>query len=287
MTISSISHAALFALLVSGSASQAQNADPLSFFPHQVGDRWDHWHSAYGYSSTVLTKDSVTIAGNHYLFYDGSTVPKFKIDSLGRVISNPTFANASVLYDLNADSGFVWQGGPWRWAWVARIESVWIFGQRTASKVLHYNPGHPDTTGWNRFYEEHRLAIGFGRFFRGGEPAWIELLVGCIIAGDTFGTLVSAPLQGPELPKELRLRQNYPNPFNPSTTIEFELPEASTITLRVYDLVGREVATIIEGRFAAGTHRASWDACNQASGFYFGRIQANTTIRTIKMLLMR
>lgn len=275
----------LLSLLTTPDFSIAQSGQSL--FPHGVGDRWDYWHSAFGYLSTVLTRDSLDSEGAHYLFYDGSTIPRFKIDSLGRVISNPTFANPTVLYELRADSGFVWRGGPWQWAWVARTESVWVFGRRTASKVFRYSPGHPDTTGWHQYYEEHRLAEGIGKFYWEGEPAWVEFLLGCVIAGDTFGTLVTVPDRMIDLPARFSLHQNYPNPFNPATTIEIELPEASTVNINVYDVIGRQVGTIVEGKMAPGTHRFLWDAAALPSGVYFGRMQVMGNIQTIKMVLMR
>ena len=69
-------------------------------------------------------------------------------------------------------------------------------------------------------------------------------------------------------PREYRLFDTYPNPFNPSTTVEFELPEHSYVTLRAYDLLGREVALIVEGELAPGHHRRTWNAAGLASGVY-------------------
>jgi len=60
-------------------------------------------------------------------------------------------------------------------------------------------------------------------------------------------------------PGQFSLAQNYPNPFNPSTTIEFQLPQASHVTLKIYDLQGRLVKTLADGEFPAGTHRVKWD----------------------------
>lgn len=76
------------------------------------------------------------------------------------------------------------------------------------------------------------------------------------------------------IPKEMTLEQNYPNPFNPSTIIRFELPSTSRITLRVYNLLGQVVATLIDREEPAGSHDAEWHASRFASGIYFYRLEA-------------
>jgi hypothetical protein len=68
------------------------------------------------------------------------------------------------------------------------------------------------------------------------------------------------------------LEQNYPNPFNPSTAIRFQLSAVSDVKLRVFDLLGREVATLVEGKMDAGAHTAVWNAVGFASGVYFCRL---------------
>ena len=84
---------------------------------------------------------------------------------------------------------------------------------------------------------------------------------------------------GSLLPGKLALAQNYPNPFNPATTISFDLPVAGKVSLKIYDILGREVATLIDGHSSAGSFRAVWDAHTGAgvpvgSGVYFYRLTA-------------
>jgi photosystem II stability/assembly factor-like uncharacterized protein len=90
-----------------------------------------------------------------------------------------------------------------------------------------------------------------------------------------------------EIPTTFALRQNYPNPFNPSTTITFELPKASPVTLSVYDLLGREVTVLVNERRNAGVHEVKFDASGLASGVYFYRMQAGSYVDTKKLLLVR
>ena len=77
---------------------------------------------------------------------------------------------------------------------------------------------------------------------------------------------------GRNIPDRFALSQNYPNPFNPSTTITYGLPKAGNVSLVVYDVLGREVATLVRGTLGAGYHTATWDARSVASGVYFARL---------------
>ncbi|REL38127.1 T9SS C-terminal target domain-containing protein [Rhodohalobacter sp. SW132] len=88
-------------------------------------------------------------------------------------------------------------------------------------------------------------------------------------------------------PNSVQLRQNYPNPFNPSTTIHYRLTEAGNITLKVFDMTGREVATLTNGIQTAGDHRISFDATNLSSGIYIYRLQAGDRVLTRKMTLIK
>jgi hypothetical protein len=90
-----------------------------------------------------------------------------------------------------------------------------------------------------------------------------------------------------ETPVELALDQNYPNPFNPTTTIAFALPADQVVTLKVYNTIGQEVATLVNEFKAAGRYSAVWDAKGIPSGVYFCRLQAGSVAETKKMTLMK
>jgi len=83
------------------------------------------------------------------------------------------------------------------------------------------------------------------------------------------------------------LEQNYPNPFNPGTTIRFEMPRSSMVRLTVYDILGREVAVLVNGRMDAGVHEARFDASRLAGGAYFCRLQAGSFVTTMNMLFLK
>ncbi|MFZ0456054.1 MAG: T9SS type A sorting domain-containing protein [Ignavibacteriaceae bacterium] len=89
------------------------------------------------------------------------------------------------------------------------------------------------------------------------------------------------------VPEAYFLSQNYPNPFNPSTVISYDLLNAGFVTLRVYDIVGKEVATLVNGNQPAGTYNFTFDASQLASGIYFYQIRTGNFISTKKMILIK
>jgi hypothetical protein len=89
------------------------------------------------------------------------------------------------------------------------------------------------------------------------------------------------------IPSEFRLFQNYPNPFNPSTIISFTLPSRSFVSLKVFDLLGREVATIVSEEMPSGSYSRQWNAVNISSGIYFYRLQAGAYTETRKLVILK
>ncbi len=99
---------------------------------------------------------------------------------------------------------------------------------------------------------------------------------------------LSAPAgPGNDLPDKFSLGDNYPNPFNPTTTIEYALPKSTDVTLTVYNLLGREVATLVNSKQQAGRHQVQFDASSLASGVYFYRITTPEFNKVRKMMLIK
>jgi len=88
-------------------------------------------------------------------------------------------------------------------------------------------------------------------------------------------------------PGKFLLQQNYPNPFNPTTAISYQLPAVSFVTLKVYDVLGREVVTLVNEKEAPGEYTVQFDASKLASGVYFYRLTTERFTHTRKMLLMK
>jgi len=101
------------------------------------------------------------------------------------------------------------------------------------------------------------------------------------------GPMTTSAESGFGLPTEIALNQNYPNPFNPGTQISFALPQAMHVTVKVFDMLGREVATLLNNSANAGITTIQYNASNLSSGMYYYRLQAGETSITKKMMLLK
>ncbi|MCL4279875.1 MAG: T9SS type A sorting domain-containing protein, partial [Ignavibacteriaceae bacterium] len=90
-----------------------------------------------------------------------------------------------------------------------------------------------------------------------------------------------------ELPESYSLEQNYPNPFNPNTTIKFQIPKEGMVTLKVYDILGAEVAILVDEEKVAGKYEVNFDANNLASGIYIYCLNVNDFANVKKMVLLK
>jgi hypothetical protein len=99
--------------------------------------------------------------------------------------------------------------------------------------------------------------------------------------------LVTGVSEKNSLPTVYSLMQNYPNPFNPTTTINYDLPNQSNVNLKIYNIVGEEVATLINEEQNAGRYQIQWDASRLASGIYFYKLRAGSFVETKKMILIK
>ncbi len=101
-------------------------------------------------------------------------------------------------------------------------------------------------------------------------------------------SIISIENLGTTIPKEFRVYQNYPNPFNPSTTIKFDLPKDSRVSIYIYDILGKEIAVLSDNEFKnAGSYIIEWNAANFSSGVYFYRIEAGGFVVTKSMILVK
>jgi flagellar hook assembly protein FlgD len=109
---------------------------------------------------------------------------------------------------------------------------------------------------------------------------------GCIVSASIGGVAGVEPT-GDQDPRVLHLLQNYPNPFNPETQIDYFQPAQGYVRLEVYDILGREIATLIDGLQPAGNHSVKWDASSVSGGIYFYRLQTAGHIEARKMILLK
>jgi predicted GH43/DUF377 family glycosyl hydrolase len=106
------------------------------------------------------------------------------------------------------------------------------------------------------------------------------------IGADEFNGIVGVEDEG-TIPTEFALEQNYPNPFNPSTTFRYSVPTQSKVVIKVFDVLGNEIATLMDEEKSVGTYELTWNAANLSSGIYFYQLKASDYVQTRKMILLK
>ncbi|HUL44243.1 MAG TPA: T9SS type A sorting domain-containing protein [Bacteroidota bacterium] len=132
------------------------------------------------------------------------------------------------------------------------------------------------------------ISMGVGEY--GGWIIWSVWENNSTGVWKLYGSWVDIPTavkDGPELPRTFSLCQNYPNPFNPSTTITYDLPHRTYVRLSIFDVLGRNLQTLVDGYQEAGSKTEVFDARNLSSGIYFYRLEADKFTTTRKMVLIR
>jgi len=186
-------------------------------------------------------------------------------------------------------------------AWGQGLQNgVNIFAQRVNSggQTVWSNPtygtfGNPVSTLPLSIFQGHPVIVSDDA--GGAIVGWYDLRAGGYggpydfyaqhIGSDGSVTKVNNRVSG--VATEFSLSQNYPNPFNPSTKIQFSVAQAGFVTLKIYDLLGREVATLVHQDLKPSSYSVTWNASNFASGAYFYRLQSGGFVETKKLLLMK
>ena len=172
------------------------------------------------------------------------------------------------------DVAIAWyQGSPRVDQYCYEISSDPFFASVTMDSLTtdtsHVFPTLPDGTYWWRV-RAHNVA-GWGWY----SDAWM------------FTASTTSIRDAGTLPQKFALGQNYPNPFNPSTTVTYELPERSNLTLTVFNPLGQQVATLVEGEMDAGYHEVTLNASHLASGVYLYQLRAGAFVQTRKLVIVR
>lgn len=301
----------------------AQDTTKTFYFPHKMGDMWEYFYFEFGTVDfdtvqNFIVSDSTDSQGFIHIKQKARRInpiarPLILWDSVSYwidTVNNFVYGRGSeigfdslLVYKLDASQGEKWvmyihpgTGYIYEMSRVVNKGKGIILGKETTIMQIEYYlaPDSSDTTGLGRRTDE--IADGFGLVFRAnaeysGEIHLIGAVINNILYGDT--TVVSVKYNDNFLPLSIKLNQNYPNPFNPSTTIGFELPEPSDISLIIYDLLGREILKLIDNKqFNSGEHNVNWNGLKEdgsmvTSGIYFYRIINGTYSSTKKMVILK
>jgi len=232
------------------------------------GDNWvvyDTTNSPLPHHTVIdIAIDSI---GNKWIATEGGGLAKF--DGTNWEIFNTSNSGLKsddlifVKFDVN---GNLWIG--------STFGGLTVYNGKTWRVFDNTNSGLND---------ENALSIAFDS----NGDAWIGTWMGGVSQFVEGVIVVPVHILVRNLPEKYLLSQNYPNPFNPSTGINYSIPKNSFVSVKVYDVLGNEVAVLVNKEKPAGNYSVEFNANNLSSGVYFYRIQAGSFIQTKKMLLIK
>ena len=260
------------------------------YYPLEVGNRWD-----YGYLD----------------FIPGGPAGQFVYQRTVRVLGDSIMPNGK-LYAALSDHNFLRQQGDTVFSYSQSQGDyvVYDFSRHDGDTIKQFTAHDTLTTtvhrgngtvfGFSRtiwafhtessrssYYSFINIADSFGYTYGQWEPGENEYCLGAIINGIQYGTITAVAQSKKSVPTWVSLSENYPNPFNPTTTNQFTLPSQSYVTLKIFDLLGREVFLLLSRQLPAGTHSRRWNGTGFTSGAYFYRLQAGSFVETKKLNLLK
>jgi len=161
---------------------------------------------------------------------------------------------------------------------------VSVNAQSAAISWSAFNSGCERSTATGLVLVSAAGQVAVGRSADGNTIIESGFLASGMLRGPITGVSEQSP---PGLPAAFGLSQNYPNPFNPSTIIRYQLPMQTHVTLKLYDVLGREVATLVDERQDAGYKTIQWSSADLPSGVYFYRLAARDFVETKKLVLLK
>jgi hypothetical protein len=244
------------------------------------------------YNDTVKSKDSVDVP----VYNTGTTVKlaltrklylptwiskyaQWTMDSLYK----PNGASVVVANNQETDPGF---GA----ALTGHIDSLTTYIRKICTNTLDIRWAYPNNTLYPPTWplpEAASLAYSNTAMQSAGSDGFPLGDLNWFPAKKAAWLLTGVEEKAEPLPQDFSLSQNYPNPFNPSTTIEFAIPKQANVSLKVYNMLGQEVASLVSQTMAAGHYTVDFDASKLASGAYVYRLTAGSFVSTQKMLLMK
>jgi photosystem II stability/assembly factor-like uncharacterized protein len=234
-----------------------------------------------GSSGTILkTNDEGETWNIRYgLFSDNSSI-YFIDENTGWIVGDGSVAkttNSGISWDLQLTVPY---------GWLASIKFIdedkgWVVGRQ--GMVFHTTDGGATWELKNIGTKHNLISI----CFVDEQNGWISGDNGSILATTNGGATFIEEYKFNNIPTDYYLSNNYPNPFNPTTTINYHIPELNFVTIKVYDVLGNEVATLINEEKPSGNYEIEFNATGLPSGVYFYRLQAGSYVETKKMVLMK
>jgi len=166
------------------------------------------------------------------------------------------------------------------------VEKYTVIGEGTTAQFIHYkvNDGGHQWFG-STVGDAYISYLGLNNHDIHASEILIQFFMTYRLSDFTSTEIIDEP--DIEIPTNFVLHQNYPNPFNPTTTIKFSIPQTEFVTVKVYNIVGHEITTLINDELSIGKHSIQWDGSHQPSGVYIVKIESSGFVQTRKMVLLK
>jgi hypothetical protein len=239
--------------------------------------------------------------GRRYFRMGNPSFPQFaspyRIDSLLRIqnLESDGHEREYNKYRLGEAVGSYWPSANWAGVFWPNPRYVMRYGSfiqdylgRGKDAMIFYNDAIDTVTGQMSSYGFRFILVrGLGVYREEYEADRFEQLTGAFVNGINWGLISSVETQTPLQSVAFRLEQNYPNPFNPRTTIEFTLLRRSAVLLKVYNVLGQEVWTLVDGELNSGTFKVSFGSSDLPSGVYLYKIIGTEGVLSRRMILAK
>jgi photosystem II stability/assembly factor-like uncharacterized protein len=247
---------------------------------------------AVGYSQILKTIDGGTNWANPTQAEFGLDLSSvYFADSNNGWITSPgggdTYVGGGLYYTTNG-------GADWNFLYTtllssiyfADVNNVWAVGH---SCIVHSENMIKSIDGGVNWISQPNITSEWlnSVYFTDLNNGWVVGDNGTILHTTNGGVSFVEEEQIDKVPTEFLLSQNFPNPFNPNTKIKYSVPQASNVVVKVYDVLGTEIETLVSEEKSVGTYELTWNAANLASGVYFYRLQAGDYVQTRKMILLK
>jgi len=235
--------------------------------------------------------DQVLLFGGYDTFEDDETWVFDLGDTTWTQLSpsaKPSVRQASDMAYIGGDQVLLFGG---RLPGAVRSDETWIFDLGETSWTLDANTTQPSARNYHRLSETSMDGSSLPILFGGDEASGYDDDTWIFGGGDYLVSVEFSPLSDAQ-PKTFQLFSNYPNPFNPDTWINYQLPQAGPVTIRIYNVNGQLTKILVDEEQTSGAYHVSWNGqdlhgCPAASGIYFCQLRSGRSVETIKMILLR
>ena len=268
------------------------------YYPLEIGNRWNYYTTQWdpisgtidtSYSSFKIVSDSVLSNGEKYFVVDHNDLTLLgkyvRCDKNNVYYYDEYTENEDTVFRLNVDINDLWNVsfGSTAFVSVESIDTFNIFGYM--SRVITFR-----LDGLILYYVSLSDIFGPLYYYSSGEPPGTNYrdksLYSCVIDSVQYGRTLLVD-QKEISPYEFSLSQNFPNPFNPDTKIQYSVKNKQNVSLKVFDILGKEIATLVNEEKPAGNYEVEFNAEGLVSGIYFYRLRTGTYSSTKKMILLR